>query len=792
MLSVSCPRCSYKMKAPDELAGKTAKCGKCGHKFVIEAPSIRDGDLRSIRDTAFAPPNERKSRVPIAAAALVAGFAVLSVGLWVAFELGRRQTAPLAAAPQPGGDSQQLVPVAPLAAPPKHQPDLQSAVIRQPLLAPRPAQHQEAKTAPKVVDVPKPTPPGKPGGAQNPKPGAIVQQPPVGNQKPVDPVANSIPAAVPKAQAKDADLHVLETAANHSPTAKDALALYNHFAVTRMLTASQQEKFKAALQIWEDRARQNLARLGDKWVAEADVARAHEEAAQLFRQAYEMTKVLNFEEARKTLERASRVDPNSIAADFTLGILNSITPTSFRSPKTAEKHFQIVLRRLPGYVPALNNLAIAQIRQERYAEALRNLRDAADRSPTTEEVTQNLGRFVSEAHAGRIRPRKTILSEATKLYAKVVTSKEGTPSELKFGWRFIPLVSPKGERENLSSIQTPEASSESFVAQGSGFVIEPHYVLTCRHVVDDQMLGRADKIELLDPADPAHKRRFAATCIDVGSDDDLCLLRCDQLNAPNIPLADRVPPRGTEVVLIGFPGGSWFGLGLKTTRGIVTALPGDVARLGGSSKWSDSSRSLWYDAASSHGASGGAVCDDRGNVVAIHALGYQPGNDPSNAKYAGGVPAPNARAFIRTALPAFAHPPATGPSLKWADVDAKVSPSIVLIVVGYRKVAMVMNPRGGGGASRASHASHVDIYDDHVCSACNGRCRMPCRAPGCQHGYIHGEALVNNRINIGSQRMPIMADNITSTPTKQPCPTCHGTGYVRCPYCSNGIDPTLR
>jgi S1-C subfamily serine protease len=570
------------------------------------------------------------SRFPIVLVAC-SGVAILVAALWAAFEIGRRQSAPVAAAAPRGdeGKPNAVVPPQPMAAAPApREAEAQIPIARQPLIAQRPPQPIVPPPSVAKVDSAKSEPAGKGGVSPGPKPPVVAQQPRVANQQPAAPGVKAVPVAVPKAQAKDTDLRALESAANHASTAKDALALYHHFGATRRLSPMQRDKFNASLQVWEDRAKQNLVHLGDKWVAEADALRAHEEAAQLFRQAFEMVKILNFREARKTLERASRVDPNSIAADFTLGILNSITPPDFRSPKTAEKHFQIVLRRMPGYVPALNNLAITEIRQDKYAEALRHLREAADLSPTAEEVTQNLGRFVSEARLGRIHPRKTVLADATKLYAKVVTAKEGSPSELKYGWRYIPLVSPKGERETLSSVQEPEAVSESFVSQGTGFVIEPHYVLTCRHVVDDLMLGRADKIELIDPADAKHQRRFSAACVDVGKDDDLAILRCDQLNAPTIPLADSVPPRGTEVVLIGFPGGSWFGLGIKTTRGVVTALPGDVARLGGP-RWFDFSRRLWYDAASSHGASGGAVCDDRGNVVAIHALGYHPGDDQS-------------------------------------------------------------------------------------------------------------------------------------------------------------------
>jgi type II secretory pathway component PulM len=44
MFSVSCPQCSCKMKAPEGLVGRKAKCGKCGHKFLIAVPeSSGDG-----------------------------------------------------------------------------------------------------------------------------------------------------------------------------------------------------------------------------------------------------------------------------------------------------------------------------------------------------------------------------------------------------------------------------------------------------------------------------------------------------------------------------------------------------------------------------------------------------------------------------------------------------------------------------------------------------------------------------------------------------------------------------
>jgi hypothetical protein len=38
MLDVECPQCANKMQAPDDFAGKRAKCVKCGHAFAVSLP----------------------------------------------------------------------------------------------------------------------------------------------------------------------------------------------------------------------------------------------------------------------------------------------------------------------------------------------------------------------------------------------------------------------------------------------------------------------------------------------------------------------------------------------------------------------------------------------------------------------------------------------------------------------------------------------------------------------------------------------------------------------------------
>ncbi len=600
--------------------------------------------------------------------------------------------------------------------------------------------------------------------------------------KPKAPIVKIAPDVVPHAPATQADLTALESTAVRSSTAKDALALYQQFRATRAI-APAADLFNANLQVWEVRADQGLVRLGDQWVAAAVAAKARQEAAQLVQQAYDLTKALNFDEARRTLEAASRVDPNSIAADFSVGILTSISPAKFRSPLTAKRHFEAVLERSPGYLPALNNLALAEIREEKYAEAVGHLREAAEHTPVPEEVVQNVARFLSETQIGRIHPGPPVVAEATELYSRVAATKAGVASadRPKHGWRYLPFVLPQAEREELARLELPEVEPTAIV-QGTGLVVAPHYVLTCRHVVDDFLLGRADRIEIVDPKDLRQERRLSAVCVAVDEADDLCLLKCDVLNVPPLALAESLSPRGTETLLLDLSEASASGAGWKVTQGLVTAVPGDVARVA-VPRGIDFSRLLWSDAVAGHHANGGALCDDHANIIAIQStsVGSEAdarGHDASHAKYAGGVPASLARAFVRSSLPAFAHASLGGPALSWSEVRGKVGPSLVSVVAGYRKVVMMMSKPDELDLKQSLRLAE-GLYDDHCCTVCNGRARVLCRAPGCKFAPLHDEHVPHD-------------PNAPKPSLRHRCPTCLGTGYVRCPHCSIGIDPLLR
>jgi tetratricopeptide (TPR) repeat protein len=739
-------------------------------------------------------PSKKKQRIAIAAAGLAL---VLAAGLWVAFRGGHREV-PLAVAHAdvPLGDEPDEAPAVAAAAAPADAtkssavastkptvittpPAIEIAPIgsaavppvsaRQSLIAAHPSPEQPSLAPPHAEAASKSSP------QKNVKPADLAS-------KPKAPIVKIAPDVVPHAPATQADLTALESTAVRSSTAKDALALYQQFRATRAI-APAADLFNANLQVWEVRADQGLVRLGDQWVAAAVAAKARQEAAQLVQQAYDLTKALNFDEARRTLEAASRVDPNSIAADFSVGILTSISPAKFRSPLTAKRHFEAVLERSPGYLPALNNLALAEIREEKYAEAVGHLREAAEHTPVPEEVVQNVARFLSETQIGRIHPGPPVVAEATELYSRVAATKAGVASadRPKHGWRYLPFVLPQAEREELARLELPEVEPTAIV-QGTGLVVAPHYVLTCRHVVDDFLLGRADRIEIVDPKDLRQERRLSAVCVAVDEADDLCLLKCDVLNVPPLALAESLSPRGTETLLLDLSEASASGAGWKVTQGLVTAVPGDVARVA-VPRGIDFSRLLWSDAVAGHHANGGALCDDHANIIAIQStsVGSEAdarGHDASHAKYAGGVPASLARAFVRSSLPAFAHASLGGPALSWSEVRGKVGPSLVSVVAGYRKVVMMMSKPDELDLKQSLRLAE-GLYDDHCCTVCNGRARVLCRAPGCKFAPLHDEHVPHD-------------PNAPKPSLRHRCPTCLGTGYVRCPHCSIGIDPLLR
>ncbi len=307
------------------------------------------------------------------------------------------------------------------------------------------------------------------------------------------------------------------------------MVLYDKFLERRKLTGKQAGVVDLRRKSWKEKADQDLVRLGKKWVKAEEAETAAQKADTLIAQAGELIEVDNFNEARKLLERASQIDRNGIRADFILGILNSTSHAyAVNFPKNAIKHFRAVLTRSPDHISALNNLALAEVKLRKFRPALNHWRQAVELTPTTPEVTQNLGRLISEASKKKLPVPQTALTGFSRLYSKTIVSGKGKASNLEVGWLYMPLILPKAEkkREQNSNRKGGTGQLKKY-GGGTGFVFDENYVLTNRHVVDNETMGVADVIRIVDPADPEHERKLEAKVVALSDELDFAILKCE-------------------------------------------------------------------------------------------------------------------------------------------------------------------------------------------------------------------------------------------------------------------------
>ncbi len=227
-----------------------------------------------------------------------------------------------------------------------------------------------------------------------------------------------------------------------------------------------------------------------------------------------------------------------------------------------------------------------------------------------------------------------------------------------------PLVALGGDGPILESFFTGTA----FVATGNGLL------LTNRHVVLPWEYDEAAKMVIAQGLEPVMRRlqgflpgipeAFAVRLVIASDSADLAVLECSGVtgSVPVLPLADRPPDSGDEVIVLGYPTGIrallaradeafmielsknhdldfWAVAALLAREGHIAPLAsrGIVAQVGPAA--------VVYDAETTRGGSGGPVLDLDGNVVAV-TTAVVPEFGGSNL----GVPAARARQLVFRAV----------------------------------------------------------------------------------------------------------------------------------------------
>jgi S1-C subfamily serine protease len=447
----------------------------------------------------------------------------------------------------------------------------------------------------------------------------------------------------------------VEEDASGCKTAKEAVLIYKFYLAQPNLSAAQRTKATEKMKEWEKMAAEDKVRLGKDWLSKEEAEKIREKANGKIEQALEYLRLANGDLARKTLEEASKLDPDSIQADFLMGVVYSAIA---QNDKKAEMHFQRCLKREPDNVSVLNNLAVTMVFQKKYGPAAQHWKTAASTAPKFKGLTQNIGSLITMAGVNKqIKIPDKTMSELSSIYEELI-NKHGNPRPSEFGFVLTPPYGSDWKGTGRGG-ETGGKKETVVVSSGTGFVVAPNVIMTNRHVTHG-----ASGLLVLDPKNPRGEPLPAELIAEIEKP-DLALVRCKTLKSPPIMLVDKLPSRGTDIMVLGYPLGPTFGTTLKSTRGAMVALPDPALE-----------NMFLYDALTNPGNSGGPLCDKAGRVVGV--VRAVTGN--VGGSYGAGIPIADALPFIKQHVPGFKLNSGDGKELGWPEVDSLVSPSTVLIM----------------------------------------------------------------------------------------------------------------
>jgi S1-C subfamily serine protease len=546
-------------------------------------------------------------------------------------------------------------------------------------------------------------------------------------------------------------------------TAPEVVRLYSTFLEDESITDADRKAAEKQLLVWQGRAEQQMVRIGFRWLTSDEANNQRHQAQQLAAEALRLIEVGQFDAAIDKCLQASKTDENAILADFLLGLGYAFFECN---SEHANRHFAECVRRDPQHISALNNLALTAVRLENYDQALANWQTAMELAPAAPEVIQNIGRLLHLSTQGSVRMRTGTERRFRDLYAAAAVSAGPKEFNSRTGWLYMGYY-PSLDAQPLEDKKPAQSSKQSktdpiTIGSGTGFVVYPGYVLTNRHVVKS-----GTRLLVVPPEDKSQTLPASVVGETEGYDDDLAVIRCKQLASP--PLAfikGDLAPRGTEIMILGFPG---ISVGktpsLVSTRGIVSGLP------------DESFDSYKLDAIANPGNSGGPICDDTGSVLGIlfaHTI-------PLAMNYTLGVPHSRALPLLKKSIPDFQQPPPNLETKKWHEIDDLVSRSTVLIWIQGNAYDF-----GITESAKSKQRARTQVLEDFWCMTCNGRTTVPCPSRGCIKGLVSDSRMVLKAVDPRTG-FEVYAKEFY----RVACKVCSGKGVVRCTNCRNGIDRSL-
>ncbi len=438
-------------------------------------------------------------------------------------------------------------------------------------------------------------------------------------------------------------------------SAKEIVLIYQFHLAANDLPPAEMKKAEERFKHWKDLAEKDFVRLGGQWMPGEEAQKIRDQANEKIALGYEQLRLGNGPRAETLLKEASKLDPDNINADFLMGLVYSVVVDD---DAKAIRHFKICLEREPSNVGVLNNLAICSYYDKDYNAAAENWIKAANISPDTPTLAQNIGSFITIAsNDRRVKVAKKRMDSLSEAYERLITKHNQAPPS-HIGFAYLP---PAGFQSDKEKREGGKDGQQIVLGGGTGFVVAPGYVATNHHVVDG-----SSKLMIVDPGDNA--KRYNCELVAADEKLDVAVLKCPDLKAKPLPLCTTLPGRGSDIAVIGFPLSNYYGDGVKLTRGAIVSLPQEA-----------NDNLVLYDAITNPGNSGGPLVDFEGRVVGVVRMVTTAG---LGGNYGMAIPMEYAYPYIKQHVPDLPAPVTVGVKnpLQLTEVDTKCTPSTVQIL----------------------------------------------------------------------------------------------------------------